>query len=189
MERLFSNELPEPSSIHTVVMDFDGVFTNNKVWLNEHGEESVCCDRGDGLAFDLIRGLVKLGQIETVFIILSSEANQVVKQRALKLRITCVQNVSDKSTYLHNFFKETRPFDVDPMAGVIYLGNDLNDLSTMRRVKFSVAPCDAHPRIKSIASLVIDKRGGDGFVRSFVESFLRIDNMTEEQIDGLISDR
>ena len=47
-------------------MDFDGVFTNNKVWLNQHGDESVRCDRGDGLAFDLIRGMVKLGQIDRV---------------------------------------------------------------------------------------------------------------------------
>ena len=189
MGRKVLNELPNPSSIHTVVMDFDGVFTDNKVWLNQHGDESVRCDRGDGLAFDLIRGLVKRGQITTTFIILSSEANQVVKQRALKLGITCFQNVPDKLRYLRTFFKETRPFDVDPMSGVIYLGNDLNDLPTMRRAKFSVAPCDAHPRIQSIASLVIERRGGEGFVRSFVESFLRINDMTEEQIDGLISDR
>ena len=183
------NGLPKPSSIHTVVMDFDGVFTDNKVWLNEHGEESIRCDRGDGLAFDLIRAFAKAGQIETAFMILSSEANQVVKQRALKLGIPCFQNVPEKLTYLTTFFKETRPFDVDPMSGVIYLGNDLNDLPTMRRVNFSVAPCDAHPRIKSIASLVIDKPGGEGFVRTFVEIFLGIEDMTEEQIDGLISDR
>ena len=40
-------------NIHTIIFDFDGVFTDNKVYISENGKESVRCDRGDGLAFDM----------------------------------------------------------------------------------------------------------------------------------------
>ena len=39
-------------SVDIFIFDFDGVLTNNKVYLNESGEESVSCSRSDGLAFD-----------------------------------------------------------------------------------------------------------------------------------------
>ena len=40
---------------HTLIFDFDGVFTNNKVYVDEIGKEFVKCDRSDGLAFDILR--------------------------------------------------------------------------------------------------------------------------------------
>ena len=49
------------SQIKLLLFDFDGVLTNNKVYVNEKGEESVICDRADGQAF---RALKKTG-IET----------------------------------------------------------------------------------------------------------------------------
>ena len=63
------------SQIKLLLFDFDGVLTNNKVYVNEKGEESVVCDRADGLAF---RALKKIG-IETF--IVSTEKNEVVKKR------------------------------------------------------------------------------------------------------------
>jgi len=180
--------IPSPQLIHTVVMDFDGVFTDNKVWVDQHGVESVRCDRGDGLGFDLIRAFQKREKLATTFMILSKESNPVVISRASKLRIPCFNGIENKLAYLKAFLADTRPMDKDPMSGVIYLGNDLNDLPTMRRVGFSVAPIDAHPRVKQVASIVLDMNGGNGFVRAFIEKFLNIHLMTEEQIDELILD-
>ena len=40
-----------------LILDFDGVFTNNKVFLNSEGEEFVMCDRGDGLGINMINSL------------------------------------------------------------------------------------------------------------------------------------
>ena len=53
-------QLPDWRSVHTIVFDFDGVFTDNKVWTDQNGQESVCCDRGDGLAFDILRKFIDL---------------------------------------------------------------------------------------------------------------------------------
>ena len=50
--------IPDWQSIHTIVFDFDGVFTDNKVWVDQDGKESVRCDRGDGLAFEVLRRFV-----------------------------------------------------------------------------------------------------------------------------------
>ena len=43
-----------PDRLDLLVFDFDGVFTDNKVWVDQDGKESVRCDRSDGLAFDLL---------------------------------------------------------------------------------------------------------------------------------------
>ena len=64
------------------------------------------------------------------------------------------------------------PQQKDAFKRIIYLGNDLNDYSSMSFCGFSVAPFDAHPEIKKIASKVLDKKGGEGFVRFFVEDLL-----------------
>ena len=183
-----SSTLPLPDAVHTIIMDFDGVFTDNKVYVDQNGMESVRCDRGDGLAFDLVRTVTRRGELDVAFFILSKEPNPVVMARAAKLGITCFQGVDNKLDYLNSMFAESRPSDKIPLSGVIYLGNDLNDLPTMRRVGFSVAPADAHPMVKDVASLVLAETGGNGFVRAFIEKFLNIHQMTQEKIDELILD-
>ena len=45
---------------HTLVFDFDGVFTNNKVYVNEKGIESIICDRGDGLGLNILKKFINL---------------------------------------------------------------------------------------------------------------------------------
>ena len=80
------------------------------------------------------------------------------------------------------------PDVVDPYAGVVFLGNDLNDVALLRRVGWAVAPADAHPLVRSIADVVLPENGGESFVRSFVERIIGIDHMTEDEIDELVSD-
>ena len=43
--------------IDAFVFDFDGVMTNNLVYLDQDGKESVRCSRADGLAFDVLHKL------------------------------------------------------------------------------------------------------------------------------------
>lgn len=39
------------NEVDVIIFDFDGVLTDNFVYLNDSGEESVKCSRSDGLAF------------------------------------------------------------------------------------------------------------------------------------------
>lgn len=178
--------LPFLSDIHTVAFDFDGVFTDNKVWVDQDGRESVRCDRSDGLAFDFVRAYQAQHKLRAHFLLLSKEPNPVVLARAKKLRLDCHHGVRDKLNFMNDYLS-SRISATDKFSGLIYLGNDLNDLPLMRRAGFSVAPSDAHPKVLEIADLVLEQRGGEGFVRSFIENLLKINELTLEEIDELIS--
>ncbi len=74
------------AKIRLVAFDFDGVFTDNMVYVLEDGTEAVRCFRSDGL------GLQKLKNLGIETVIISTEANPVVTARARKLKIRCIQN-------------------------------------------------------------------------------------------------
>ena len=172
---------PAIETIHTIVFDFDGVFTNNKVLVNSEGVEFVVCDRGDGLGLDFLRKYIKVNNLNIDIYILSKEKNEAAKKRALKLKVNCFLGVDNKLKFIkERCFKNeniNNSLDLEFIKrGIIYLGNDLNDYESMIFAGFSVAPIDAHPIIKNISSVTIEKKGGDGFVRKFVELFLKLDN-------------
>lgn len=179
--------LPPLKDIHTVAFDFDGVFTDNKVWVDQDGRESVRCDRGDGLAFDFIRAFQRKAKLDVEFFILSKESNSVVLARAKKLKLVCHHGVSDKLNFMIQYLNNKLPNHTDPFSGLIYLGNDLNDLPLMRRAGYAVAPSDAHPLVRKIAHLTLEQCGGEGFVRTFIEQLLGITQLSREEIDELIS--
>jgi 3-deoxy-D-manno-octulosonate 8-phosphate phosphatase KdsC-like HAD superfamily phosphatase len=113
--------------------------------------------------------------------------NPVVKVRCMKLGLALNQGIRDKLKYLREYFERRLPDCSDPWEGLVYLGNDLNDLPVMSKAGCAVAPIDAHPLILSTAHCVIPQRGGEGFVRAFVEKFLGIDQLQKEKINELVS--
>jgi 3-deoxy-D-manno-octulosonate 8-phosphate phosphatase (KDO 8-P phosphatase) len=180
---------PRLSEIHTIVFDFDGVFTDNKVYLNDQGSEFVRCDRADGLAMDFLRHSQRTGRHQIALLVLSKEQNAVVAARAKKLGLECRHGVADKLAFMESYLAERQRGRSRPWAGLVYLGNDLNDLPVLERAGFSVAPEDAHPLVKRRASLVLRRRGGEGFVRAFVEELLGVPKMSRREIHELVSDR
>ena len=162
---------PEWRKISVIVFDFDGVFTDNKVYVTASGEESVCCDRRDGLGIAYLKNFKEINKWDCEFLILSTEKNEVVEQRAKKLRINCIYGSENKLRYLNSRFGETLK------ESMVYIGNDLNDLDVMRNVFFSVAPQDAHPKILEIADHVLASKGGDGAVREMVEILIEMSSL------------
>jgi YrbI family 3-deoxy-D-manno-octulosonate 8-phosphate phosphatase len=150
-------------NVTAVVFDFDGVLTDNRVWVFEDGREAVCCNRADGLAFDEFR------RRGFPAYILSTETNPVVAARARKLQVPVVQGSSDKAKSLQTLFASER---WSP-ATVLYVGNDLNDLSAMALCGFPVAVADAHPRVKAIAGHVLETAGGGGVAREIARLLFR----------------
>lgn len=151
--------------IDLFIFDFDGVLTNNLVHLDQHGIESVVCNRSDGLAFDTLRKLKKK------IYILSSERNLVVSSRAEKLHVPVIQGVGNK----YNAIKQIITSENCSLENVIYMGNDLNDYAAMKICGISVCPADSHPKILKISNYVLKKTGGDGVVRELVEDLLCLD--------------
>lgn len=151
-----------PAKVSALVMDFDGVFTDNKVVVFQDGSEAVVCDRGDGW------GIGRLKKTGLPLLILSTEPNPVVRARAEKLGLPCLQNVEDKWSALQAWLQAQ---GIDP-AQVVYLGNDANDLPCMTRVGCAVAPADAHPSARDVAHILLEHRGGDGAIRELCDLLL-----------------
>jgi YrbI family 3-deoxy-D-manno-octulosonate 8-phosphate phosphatase len=151
-----------PSKIEMIFFDFDGVFTNNEVIINEDGKESVKCNRSDGL------GISMLHKLKIPMLIISTEKNPIVSQRAKKLKIPVKQGIQQKEKILLNIIKTQ---NLDP-KNIIYIGNDVNDLECMKIVGVSVAPSDAHPSVLSCATIVLSSAGGKGAVRELVDYIL-----------------
>lgn len=175
--------------IHTIIFDFDGVFTDNKVYVDETGRESVRCDRADGFAIDLLREYCQRRSLDVDMCVVSTERNPVVASRAGKLKLRWESGVRNKLAFVTDYLCKRRPADADPFKGVLYFGNDLNDLQIIARSGFSAVPGDAHPFVKRAATVVLPQKGGEGFVRSAVEKLLGMEAMTQEEIYGLVSDR
>jgi len=172
---------------HTIVFDFDGVFTDNFVQVDENSIEGVRVSRADGYGLDLLRKFQKAQNLNLDTFILSTETNKVVKARAEKLQLACILGESNKLKVLLSKFDQERPLDADPLSGLIYFGNDLNDLPIMMRAGLSFAPRDAHPRIKAVSSHVLNSSGGQGFVREGVEFLIGIEAMSTEDLSEFIS--
>ena len=151
--------------IDAFVFDFDGVLTDNFVYLDQNGVESVSCSRADGLAFDVLRKLKK------PTFILSTEKNTVVAMRAKKLKIPAIQGVSDKVKAIKELVDENH-FNI---KNILYVGNDLNDYAVMQLCGYSACPADSHPKIKHISDMCLSTNGGNGVVRELLEEVLNID--------------
>src|SRR5687767_12117357 len=127
-----------------LVFDFDGVLTDNKVYVSEDGKETVCCNRGDGLTFDAFR------KLRLRVHLVSTETNKVVSVRAAKLKLPVLQAVADKRQAVTELAGSMNI----PMSQVLFVGNDLNDLDVMSACGISACPADSHPRIREIATYV-----------------------------------
>lgn len=148
-----------PKRVRALVMDFDGVHTNDLVSVSTNGEESVTCSRSDGMGIEILR---KAGVAMTV---LSKEANAVVAKRCAKLQLECTQGVENKLPLMLGWLEAK---GIDP-AECIYIGNDVNDLECMAFAGLAVAPRDAHSRALEAAGLVLSRDGGRGALRELAD--------------------
>lgn len=148
-----------PDVVSLLVLDFDGVLTDDRVYVNQHGEETVAAHRGDGM------GISQLKKIGIEVIILSKEKNPVVKARADKLGIPAYQGIDEKGKELQSLMADKGVSSEQ----VVYLGNDINDLPCFPLVGLAAAVADAHPKVIERAQLVLSKKGGYGAVRELCD--------------------
>ena len=142
-----------------MIFDFDGVFTDNAVYVDQNGVESVRCSRSDGLGLARVRGL------DVKVCIVSTEVNPVVTARAEKLKVKCWQAVSDKSIAVHEVCFE---FGVDPKK-TMFVGNDINDIPAFKAVGIPVGVIDCYDEILPHISYITHRQGGYGAVREICD--------------------
>lgn len=150
------------SAIKTIVTDFDGVHTDDRVYVDQAGTEMVVCSRGDGLAIELLRA----SGFQTL--ILSKETNPVVARRAEKLAMPVIQGIDDKQSVLSAWLAER---DIG-WGEIAYIGNDVNDVACIEQAGLGFAPADAHLRARIAADIVLQACGGAGALREMADMFL-----------------
>ena len=141
--------------VRFVAFDFDGVFTDDAVYVTQDGVEMVRCWRGDGL------GLRKLEQAGIGAAIVSTETNPVVGIRARKMRIACLQGLDDKRAGLDSLVTQSGV----PLSAFAFVGNDINDLVCFSSVGLSIGVRNAHPDVLDCVQYRTEARGGHGAVR------------------------
>ncbi len=151
-----------PASPKLLVLDFDGVLTDNRVWVTESGNEAVACDRSDGM------GLAMLRAQGLEIVVLSTEKNPVVAARCRKLGLPCQQGVDDKAAALRMLAAQRGV----ELSEVVYVGNDVNDLECLHLAGCGVAVADAHAEVLAAADLVLKRPGGHGAVRELCDLLL-----------------
>ena len=153
-----------PKKIDLIICDFDGVLTDNRVWTDQDGKESIAAWRSDSLRI----GELRAQDVEVM--IISSESNVVVATRAKKMAVEAIHGVGiqEKGRVMREVLEQKKV----PAENVIYIGNDLNDLPCFEIAGWSVAVADAYPEVIRSADHVLTKTGGHGALRELCDLIL-----------------
>ncbi|KAA1397240.1 acylneuraminate cytidylyltransferase [Aeromicrobium ginsengisoli] len=166
-----------PIPARAVVTDFDGVHTDDRVLVDQHGVESVTVSRSDGMGIALLR------RAGIPLLILSAETNPVVAARAAKLGVEVIAGCHDKLAAL-TAWAAARAIALDDVA---YLGNDVNDVECLTAVGWPVVVADARPEVHASAPIVLRHGGGAGAIRELANRVLTSpphhDSTTEKGLD------
>ncbi len=171
---LLQPRVPPQSTLRRVqllALDFDGVLTDNHVWVNDDGHESVCCSRSDSW------GLTQLRRQTGIRVaVVSTEMNAVVEARCRKLDIACITGASNKAVALS---KLSDSMNID-RASVAFVGNDTNDREALCWAGIPILVADADPSLAPLAAWVLCFRGGHGAVRECCDAFIKAKSQADK---------
>ena len=152
-----------PEQVKLLVLDFDGVLTDDRVWVDQNGKETIAASRSDGMGLDMLR---RLTNIEVI--VMSKETNPVVSARCKKLGVQVFQSVNQKEKALVDLFNKKKINAEE----VVYIGNDLNDIVCFPIAGYAAVPNDAFVTARRNADLVLNHQGGFGAVREICEMLI-----------------
>ena len=147
------------ADVKLALFDFDGVLTDNYVYVCENGTETVKCNRSDGI------GISRIQKIGIKCFVISSEKNSVVEKRCKKLNIPLKQNVLNKEIAVLEICKD---YNIE-LKNTLFLGNDINDIPAFKIVGFPIAVADAFPEIETFVRYKTETKGGKGAVREICD--------------------
>lgn len=166
LESLMKKRMKEKQNkktIKLVATDCDGVLTDGGMYYSETGDELKKFNTLDGMGFELLR---KAG-IQTA--ILTGESTELVKKRAVKLKVDDLfMGQKDKLGALKQLC-EKYGISLEETA---YIGDDIFDIPAIEACGFGGAPQNALDEVKQRAVYVTKKSGGQGCFREFVEKIL-----------------
>lgn len=149
--------------IKLFISDIDGTLTDGGMYYSENGDELKKFNTRDGMGF----GLLRQAGIKTA--IITSENRHLNQRRADKLCLDFLVQGKREGGKLQAANSICADLGIS-MREVAYIGDDINCIDLLSAVGIAACPADAHDRVKNIAGIMImDKKGGEGCVREFIE--------------------
>lgn len=162
-------------ALKAAVFDVDGVLTDGRVYIGEHGEVFKAFQILDG------HGLKLLLQAGIVPLVVTGRDSPGVRRRVAELGLPhAVYGARDKLAAADALLRQIGVDWAD--TGVI--GDDWPDLPLMHRAAFACAPANAHAEVKAIADHVTSCRGGEGAAREFCDLLLVASGRYAELLQG-----
>lgn len=159
------------AKVKLLLLDVDGVLTDGRIVYDSKGRDSKFFDVHDGLGVYLLH---KAG-IPTILI--TARGSRSIKPRARDMHVAKVYaGIFPKSKILDKVLSQYR---IQPEE-ICFVGDDLVDLSLMKRVGFAVAVFNAAAEIKQVASYISLRTGGRGAVREVAELILKAQGKWQE---------
>jgi 3-deoxy-D-manno-octulosonate 8-phosphate phosphatase (KDO 8-P phosphatase) len=149
--------------IKAVALDVDGVLTDGTFVWGPNGEEYKKFSFLDvmGISVGIKSGLI--------FALISGEDNPFIDRYARKMGIVDIyKDCKDKASALSNFAQK---YGIS-LQQVCFMGDDINDTTTMELVGLAAAPSNAHGSASVKADLVTKRGGGQGAVRELIDFIL-----------------
>lgn len=161
-------------ALKLLILDVDGVLTDGSIILDNEGNELKVFNVKDG------HGLKMLSQIGVKIAIITGRYSKAVERRAKELGITEVyQRCYVKTSAYEHLINKLEITDRE----VAYIGDDVVDISLMKRVALPIAVADAADETKSVALFVTKSAGGKGAVREVCELIIKAKDKWEELIN------
>lgn len=153
-----------PQTIKMVITDFDGIITDNCVYVDEDGKMSRKLNFKDVMAFSILKkNGYKIG-------IISGEKNSAIEIIQKKFQIEEVhQDIRNKLDVLESIIKKYALTDEE----FVYIGDDVNDYDSLCRTKYAVTVPTAVKKILNIKDIQItDNPSGAGAFREVVDALI-----------------
>ncbi len=156
--------LEKAKNIKLLVLDVDGVLTDGKLYFSNTGDEFKAFSTLDG------QGIKMLQNSGVSVAIITGRESELVKRRANNLGIHhLIQGREDKLLALDEL-RATLSIEYQCIA---YIGDDLPDLSAIRRVSLGITVANGHSFVAEHADWQTQMSGGNGAVREACELIMR----------------
>lgn len=164
--------------IKIFLSDLDGVWTDGGMYYDNEGNELKRFNTSDSA------GVLFLRMLDIPVGIITGEDTEIVARRAGKLGITILHmGVRNKLAVVSEICRELG-CGIDEVA---YLGDDIIDIPVLEKAGLSAAPSNAPPYVKDKVMWVLEKKGGEGVFREFVEKYLAEKSLLEKAINLYLS--
>lgn len=180
MKILTSTAKAALAKIKVLILDVDGVLTDGQIIYNDNGSETKVFNVRDGL------GLRLLQHAGLEVAIATGRRTPALQHRCKNLGIELIFDGLRYKTPVIELITKATGATSDEM---LFMGDDLADLSLMARVGLAVAVADAHPEVIAAADIVTESYGGRGAVREVCEAILKAQGVWETMLADLAHER